>query len=158
MTRALIFFALLAVLLVPSFISSDEAPSFGHADRVPAHPVGVAPVDHTPTHPPGTKVVRAASATKTSARTWSNEVGSVAGYPCGGDLPSCAVLACESGGNPYAENPHSTASGLWQILDGTWAGYGGYARAVHAPVHVQNEKAALLWAGGAGAFHWRSCL
>lgn len=35
------------------------------------------------------------------------------------------VIACESGGNPRAENPTSTASGLFQFIDGTWRGYGG---------------------------------
>lgn len=84
--------------------------------------------------------------------------GTVNGYPCGGQLPTCRVLACESGGNPTAQNPRSSASGLWQILDSTWAGFGGYARALHAPWQVQNEKAALLWAGGAGRSHWAACL
>lgn len=158
MTRAL-FTALLCLFLAStvalSLFGTDEpAPQLGHAP--PTHPVGVEPRDNTPTHPPGTKRVRAASAS--SVKTWTREPGTVNGYPCGGDLPTCAVLACESGGNPVAQNPRSTASGLWQILDGTWAGFGGYARAVHAPVDVQNEKARLLWAGGAGAFHWRSCL
>lgn len=85
-------------------------------------------------------------------------VGTVNGYPCGGDLPTCQVLRCESGGNPTAENPRSSASGLWQILDGTWAGFGGYRRASHAPPAVQNQKAAQLWAGGSGRFHWAQCL
>jgi hypothetical protein len=84
--------------------------------------------------------------------------GTVNGYPCGGALPPCRVLACESGGNPTAENPTSTASGLWQITDGTWGGAGGYSHASHAPVSVQNAKAAQLWAGGAGASHWSACL
>jgi hypothetical protein len=84
--------------------------------------------------------------------------GEVNGYPCGGQLPTCRVLACESGGNPLAENPSSTASGLWQILDSTWNGFGGYSHAAHAPVDVQNAKAAALWANGAGASHWRACL
>jgi len=44
------------------------------------------------------------------------------------------VMACESGGNPNAENDHSTATGLFQFLDGTWAwmsvpaGWGGESR------------------------------
>lgn len=33
----------------------------------------------------------------------------------------------ESGGNPTAKNPKSTASGLFQFLTSTWAGYGGTA-------------------------------
>jgi murein DD-endopeptidase MepM/ murein hydrolase activator NlpD len=35
------------------------------------------------------------------------------------------VIDCESGGDPTAQNPTSTASGLYQIIDGTWAAYGG---------------------------------
>lgn len=31
---------------------------------------------------------------------------------------ACAVLACESGGNPNARNPRSSATGLFQILNG----------------------------------------
>lgn len=84
--------------------------------------------------------------------------GQVNGYPCGGDLPTCQVLRCESGGNPTAENPTSSASGLWQILDGTWDGFGGYGHASHAPAEVQNAKARDVWAGGAGRSHWAACL
>jgi Transglycosylase-like domain/LysM domain len=49
---------------------------------------------------------------------------------------SCIVQR-ESGGNPAAENPASTASGLFQDLDSTWNGYDGYARAKDAPASVQ---------------------
>lgn len=35
------------------------------------------------------------------------------------------IAACESGGNPVAQNPTSTASGLLQFLDTSWAAYGG---------------------------------
>jgi hypothetical protein len=44
------------------------------------------------------------------------------------------VMACESRGNPNAKNPSSSATGLFQFLDGTWAwmsvmsGWGGYSR------------------------------
>jgi hypothetical protein len=30
------------------------------------------------------------------------------------------VMACESKGEPFAENPYSSAAGLFQFLDGTW--------------------------------------
>lgn len=33
---------------------------------------------------------------------------------------ACRVMMCESRGNPRAENPGSSASGLWQFLDSTW--------------------------------------
>lgn len=163
MTRYLLLLvAFFAVVTIPALLDSEEPHQLGSGERVPAYPPGVEPVDNVPTLAPGvatttTRRVRAASAS-ISARTWSTEPGSVNGYPCGGELPTCRVLACESGGNPTAENPTSSASGLWQILDSTWAGFGGYTRASHAPVDVQNAKAAALWAGGRGAFHWKACL
>lgn len=93
-----------------------------------------------------------------SSSSWSGwYTGTVNGYPCGGDLPPCYVLSRESGGNPKAENPTSTASGLWQFIDSTWAGYGGYSHASYAPASVQNGKAALLWDGGRGCYHWSAC-
>lgn len=76
---------------------------------------------------------------------------------CGGALPSCSVMACESGGSLTARNP-SGASGKWQIMPGTWNGYGGYSSADAAPEEVQDAKARELWAGGAGRGHWRQCL
>lgn len=35
------------------------------------------------------------------------------------------IIACESGGNATAQNPSSTASGLFQFLDSSWIAYGG---------------------------------
>jgi hypothetical protein len=76
---------------------------------------------------------------------------------CGGSLPPCYVMMRESRGDIRAENPTSSASGKWQFIDSTWAGFGGYARASHAPESVQDEKARQLWAGGAGCSHWSAC-
>ncbi len=76
---------------------------------------------------------------------------------CGGDLPPCYVMMRESGGDIRARNPSSTASGKWQFLDSTWAGFGGYARAYLAPESVQDAKARILWAGGRGCSHWSAC-
>ena len=63
----------------------------------------------------------------------------------------------ESGGSLTARNPSSSASGKWQFLDSTWAGYGGYSSAYMAPESVQDGKARELWAGGAGCGHWNAC-
>ena len=45
-----------------------------------------------------------------------------------GDVPRALdIMRCESGGNPYAKNPTSTASGLFQHLKGWWGGAWGPA-------------------------------
>jgi soluble lytic murein transglycosylase-like protein len=47
-------------------------------------------------------------------------------------VPERTFLACvqehESRGNPRAENPISTASGLYQFIDATWRGNAKWAR------------------------------
>ena len=73
---------------------------------------------------------------------------------CGGNLPPCCVMMRESHGNPTVVNRSSGASGKWQFMTATWAGYGGYATAAQAPESVQDAKAAELWAGGSGSGHW----
>lgn len=78
--------------------------------------------------------------------------------PCGGDLPPCEVKWRESRGDYSARNPSSEAAcGAWQIITSTWNNFGGYASACDAPPAVQDEKARLLWAGGAGCGHWAAC-
>jgi hypothetical protein len=63
----------------------------------------------------------------------------VAGHtPCA--IPAY-ICVRESGYNITAQNPVSSASGKYQILDSTWQGYGGYARAADAPEAVQDAKA-----------------
>lgn len=42
------------------------------------------------------------------------------------------LISCESGGNARAQNPSSTASGLFQFLDTSWAAYGGTKYAARA--------------------------
>ncbi len=76
---------------------------------------------------------------------------------CGGDLPPCYVMMRESRGSLTARNPHSTASGKWQFVDGTWAGFGGYAHAYLAPESVQDARARQVWANGAGCAAWVAC-
>lgn len=66
------------------------------------------------------------------------------------------IIACESGGNPTAENPTSSAAGLYQFTSGTWNNYQGYPTASSAPPEVQRAKFQEVWAEGAGAFHWAS--
>lgn len=65
-----------------------------------------------------------------------------------------SIVMCESGGDYGAENPTSSASGAYQIIDSTWDGYGGYSHASDAPPSVQDERAAQIYDGGAGRSNW----
>jgi hypothetical protein len=64
---------------------------------------------------------------------------------CTGQAQLDAVLATirtlESGGDYTARAAGSSASGAYQFLDITWAGYGGYPQAWQAPPHTQDAKA-----------------
>ena len=74
----------------------------------------------------------------------------------GSDLPTCAIVWRESRFDPHAENPTSTASGLYQFIDSTWRTCRtGHPHAAWAPVSVQVACARRIWAGGRGARHWR---
>lgn len=87
--------------------------------------------------------------------------GSVNGFPCGGMLPPCYVLARESGGNPTVieghGSPFSHASGLWQDMPATWNNYKGYPYAAAAPPDIQNEFNRILWNNGLGCSNWSAC-
>lgn len=73
----------------------------------------------------------------------------------GTSLPSCYIVKRESGFNPRAKNPRSTASGLYQFINSTWRTCGtGYPTAMSAPVRVQVECARRIWNNGRGAGHW----
>jgi hypothetical protein len=95
----------------------------------------------------------------TPVRSGSVRTAPVAGTGrCGGNLPPCGVMTCESGGSLTAVNGTNPArpAGKWQIIGPTWNGYGGYATADQAPEAVQDAKAEQLYAGGAGRSQW-SC-
>jgi hypothetical protein len=78
------------------------------------------------------------------------------------------IRGCESHGNPdaaadyKARNPHSTASGAYQITDSTWGGQYGVSHASDATPEQQDAAAADLyrrhgttdWAASAGC--WRT--
>lgn len=77
-----------------------------------------------------------------------------------GDVPwAMRVMACESGGNPYAKNPNSSASGVFQFIRSTWdwvapqLGYGTHASgAVFDPVANIHAASWLFYNGGSQ--HW----
>ncbi len=64
------------------------------------------------------------------------------------------IVQCESGGQNLPPNS-AGASGYYQMLPSTWKGLGGSTpHAYQAPKAEQDQRAATLWAGGAGARNW----
>lgn len=65
-----------------------------------------------------------AAAMTTAAMTAGGMLGTVG--TASAETPDWGpIIKCESGGNPTAKNRTSTASGLFQFINGTWAAYGG---------------------------------
>jgi hypothetical protein len=66
------------------------------------------------------------------------------------------IVMCESGGRNLPPNS-AGASGYYQIIPSTWAGFGGTQytqQAYQAPKAIQDLIAAKIWNGGAGAANW----
>ena len=86
--------------------------------------------------------------------------------PSGGIDKVYAVAGCESGFNEFADNPVSSAAGVWQALDSTWSGWKGrfaeFMRRWDLRGSVYNGRAnAILGvrvaAGGWGPWEYGSC-
>lgn len=74
----------------------------------------------------------------------------------GGGCGLDTIKQRESGGDYRAQNSVSSASGAYQVIDGTWGGYGGYKRAGDAPKDVQDKFAQSLYAKH-GSAPWVVC-
>jgi hypothetical protein len=81
-----------------------------------------------------------------------------------GDLTKLMrIMDCESGGNPLAKNPGSSASGLFQFLNSTFARWGPRAAAYYGFDHpgvfygFDNVSAAVLLFEAAGPGPWPNC-
>jgi hypothetical protein len=80
---------------------------------------------------------------------------------------AAAIIACESGDTKNigsyavsADNPTSTASGLFQFIDGTYEGLTGRTSAKTDKVENQYAAFRKLWNNGYGWTHWtasKSC-
>jgi hypothetical protein len=78
------------------------------------------------------------------------------------NAPSAAVsfLQCvirhESAhaGGPNAENDHSTASGLFQFIDGTWRHYAKHVKSARKYRHASDAPAAAQWEVALLAVKW----
>ena len=108
-----------------------------HTSSAPAVPVGEAarPMQARPESPSLVSGrVHAASRSRTPMRA-------------GRRLPPILlrIRHCESHDDYRAENPHSTASGAWQVVDGTWNHFRGYRHAADAPRWVQDAQALALY-------------
>lgn len=73
-----------------------------------------------------------------------------------------AIVHCESGGNPKARNPESSAAGLFQITVGTWLSAGGglFAKSAAQATPAQQEQVAQRIFSRSGTAPWnasRSC-
>lgn len=65
------------------------------------------------------------------------------------------IIECESGWNPEAKNPNSTAKGLFQILNGTWEDFECPGDVLNAYDNL-NCGYKILKEGGKQ--HWEQCL
>jgi hypothetical protein len=57
-------------------------------------------------------------------------------------------------GGPNAENSSSSASGLFQFLDGTWRHYATHVPSARKYGHASQAPAAVQWEVGLLAFKW----
>ena len=74
-------------------------------------------------HRKPSKIRRRAAVAAMAGTVWGTLVqgNATAGPPGGWER----IINCESGGDPKAKNPSSSASGLFQFIDSTWRAYGG---------------------------------
>ena len=142
-----LFVAVVAAAVLIGFAASALADM-----ALPSTPIGAPPMLRVRAVPSNMRVATVKVHIAPKRTFVSQSSGSCYAEP---GTPPASVLHRESRGNPRARNA-SGAAGCWQFMPGTWGGYRGYASADQAPVSVQNERAKQVWAGGAGARHWRA--
>lgn len=108
-------------------------------------PARFAPAAPTGTHAdsPAAGGPGAGSGVGSNVEQWRGLVA--AHFPADQVDKALRVMACESGGNPSADNPRSSARGLFQILASLWAPhYGVSAEALYDPT-LNTRLAADIW-------------
>jgi len=103
------------------------------------------------------EAAHAAGSHRSSGGTSGGTSGGSAGGggTCAGSIPG-NIIYRESKCDPAAVNSRSGASGKYQVLPSTWAGYGGYQSAADAPEAIQDQWAAEAYAA-AGCRPWGGC-
>lgn len=131
------------------------------ADETPAS--AVVPVDEPRLPPPTTTTAPSTTTTVPPTTTtrppvdlqapqgdrcagWWDQIAAV--FPAGQVATACRIMLCETGGtgDPTIRNPSSSASGLFQFLDGTWESTTGTPAPASAyPASTQIRAAHQLW-------------
>jgi hypothetical protein len=83
----------------------------------------------------------------------SAEDSSNDGSQCSGDSNYAdAVLSYEGGGDPYATNPNSTATGSYQFLYGTLVDLGYIKSGQKTPAYGEGDWEGIVWTGKNGIY------
>jgi hypothetical protein len=97
---------------------------------------------------------RRAAAAAAAARAAARSAPQSGPAPAGGWAIPNSIVQCESGGQNVPPNS-AGASGIYQIMPGTWKMYGGSGPAAYlASPGEQAAVAQRIWNGGAGASNW----
>lgn len=147
----------LAIAAIATLAACTPPPHSAEMTAPPALPDGGASVaDNHATLPTTTTTATTAPRPRPTTTVRASRERTAVSVPRaeGGDVLE-RIAQCESGGSYTAQNPTSTASGKYQVIDGTWGGYGGYRRAADAPPEVQEAHARELLAR-AGTRPWNA--
>jgi len=72
-----------------------------------------------------------------------------------------SIIDCESNWDLYADNPYSTASGIWEFIDGTWIytmELMGLPATTSKSAYPISLEAGFFLLAREGTSHWEECL
>ena len=105
----------MTALLVAVVLAGSVPPSLPDAHRTPATAPAPPTQERSRPAPPSS---RAPTPWDGSTAFWEPLVREY--FPPAAVASALAIIECESGGNPHAKNPRSSAAGLFQFLESTW--------------------------------------